>query len=227
MADQLADTCRTSLDGADTVGHGSSWVASVLTGSRRLRRDELRRAVLARLIPARGKSVLPGRDKKGIILKTYKITIGDDLLFWYSRSVPTITGCSVLKCPAPGELMWSTGETMDEFVDWGVCRAHHRALRSGVRWATHSDLPNSATQWLVMGSDLDVRTTEALDDATVSIEYTESGKEVRIEFLTGKEKFDVLLDEDQLSELGEAVAEVTAEANQPSQSAATSSGRGR
>ena len=120
----------------------------------------------------------------------------------------TCGGCSVLKCSDPGELFWSTGETMDEFVEWSVCRGHFTALRAGARWATHSDLPHSIRQWIVMGDDLEVRKTEVVEVATISVEYTECGKEMRIGFTTRREKFAVLLDKDQAVELSVVVADL-------------------
>jgi len=127
----------------------------------------------------------------------------------------TFTGCSVLKCSRAGELLWSTGETVEEFAEWMVCSGHHLALRSGVEWATHSDMPNSTTQWLVTGSDLDVRKTECLDDATICIELTSNGREMRIQFTTGKEKFHVILDQDQAAQLSEAIAIMSDESAVP------------
>lgn len=115
--------------------------------------------------------------------------------------------CSVLKCPDPEELYWSTGDSEDDFAFWGLCRTHYALLRSGVEWATHSDLPHSAGQWIVVGADFEARKSKTLEAATVSIEFTGTGKEMRIEFTTGAHKFDVLLDEQQARDLALAVAD--------------------
>jgi hypothetical protein len=117
--------------------------------------------------------------------------------------------CAVMRCSLPAELYWSTGESEAEYTDWNVCRAHHRRLRSGEDFATHSDLPNSADQWLLMGQDLEDRQTDAMQASSVTFEYTGSGKEMEIEVTTGKGKFDVILDQDQATELGDAVADMT------------------
>jgi hypothetical protein len=115
--------------------------------------------------------------------------------------------CSVLRCPDSEELYWSTGESEDDFAFWGLCRTHYALLRSGVDWATHSDLPHSAGQWIVVGADFEVRKAKAVQAATVSIEFTGSGKEMRIEFSTGEETFDVVLDEQHAQELVTAVTD--------------------
>ena len=117
--------------------------------------------------------------------------------------------CSVLKCARPEEAQWSTGGQQDEHFEWPVCRPHFKTLRSGAEWATHSDLPNSTKQWIVMGSDLDVRKTESMENSSVSVEFTETGRELRLEFTTGKEQFDVLLDDDQALDLGLTVTELS------------------
>jgi hypothetical protein len=49
--------------------------------------------------------------------------------------------------------------------------------------------------------------------ATISVEQTGSGREMRLEFTTAKEKFDVLLDSEQAADLGEAVTDLTDEHN--------------
>jgi len=117
--------------------------------------------------------------------------------------------CSVLKCARPEEAQWSTGGQQDAHFEWPVCRPHFQTLRSGAEWATQFDLPNSTRQWIVMGSDLDVRKTESMENSSVSVEFTETGRELRLEFTTGKERFDVLLDDDQALDLGLTVTELS------------------
>jgi hypothetical protein len=113
--------------------------------------------------------------------------------------------CTVMKCSQPSSLYWSTGDSEAEYADWDVCRGHHARLRSGENFATHSDLPTSASRWLLMGADLEVRDTDTMQAALVSFEYTASGKEMEIEVTTGRGNFEVILDQQQATELGEAV----------------------
>ena len=128
-----------------------------------------------------------------------------------SPSTEAAGRCSVLRCSGPEEFHWSTGETRDEHFEWPVCRVHFDKLRSGVQWATHNERPDSAQQWIVMGSDLDVRKSEELTDSSVSVEFTETGREVRLEFTTLREHFDVVLDDDQALDLGITVTDVSAD----------------
>jgi hypothetical protein len=118
-----------------------------------------------------------------------------------------VLDCSVLRCPDPEELYWSTGESEEEFAWWGLCRTHFALLRSGVDWATASDMPHSAGQWIVLGSDFRFRQADAVAAATVVIEFTGTGKEMRIEFTTGGHKVDVLLDEQHARDLVTAVVD--------------------
>jgi hypothetical protein len=116
--------------------------------------------------------------------------------------------CTVMNCTHPTKLYWSTGESAAEYADWGVCPSHHARLRAGADFATHNDLPNSAGRWLVMGQDLALRDTDAMQAALVSFEYTGRGKELEIEITTGKQTFDVILDQAQADALGEVVADM-------------------
>ena len=109
----------------------------------------------------------------------------------------------------PEEAQWSTGGQQDEYFEWPVCRPHFEKLRSGAAWATHSDLPHSTRQWIAMDSDLDVRKTESVEKSSISVEFTETGRELRLEFTAGKERFDVLLDDDQALDLGLTVTELS------------------
>jgi hypothetical protein len=113
-----------------------------------------------------------------------------------------------MKCSHPALLYWSTGESEAEYADWNVCRSHHGRLRSGEDFATHSDLPNSPSRWLLMGRDLEVRQTDSMQASSISFEYTGSGKEMEIEVITGRGSFEVILDQEQATELGEAVEDM-------------------
>lgn len=117
--------------------------------------------------------------------------------------------CSVFKCMRGVASMWSTGETDAELAEWGVCLNHFERMRRGEDWATHTDLPKSGKQSIVMGDDLDVRTSETLRGWRLSLEWGNYGRHIRLALSSQKDEVGVLLDSYDAHQLSKDLAELS------------------
>ena len=122
--------------------------------------------------------------------------------------MPRPDQCCVLWCPGGAHRTWSTGETDAEHKEWGVCLPHFQRMRRGEDWATHTDLPASAEQWIVMGPDLIVRTDETLHGWRLSVEYGADGRNIRLALTSNNGHVGVLLDDYHATCLHKALSEL-------------------
>ena len=114
----------------------------------------------------------------------------------------------MLRCTGGAERTWSTGETHAEEAEWGVCLSHFGRMRGGEDWATHTDLPKSADQWIVMGADLALRTSEILQGWRLSVEFGADGRNIRLALSSTKDELGVLLDDYHARQLSHALSQL-------------------
>jgi hypothetical protein len=134
----------------------------------------------------------------------------------YSHKMRAKDQCSVLWCAGGVQRKWSTGETHAEEAEWDVCLPHFLRMRGGEDWATHTDLPRSNEQWIVMGTDLAVRTSETLQGWRLSVEFGADGRNIRLALSSNKDEIGVLLDDYHANELSQALSQLCrSEAERP------------
>jgi hypothetical protein len=116
--------------------------------------------------------------------------------------------CSVFKCSRLVERTWSTGETDAEQAQWGVCLHHYERMRSGENWGTHTDLPRENKQRIVMGSDLELRSSEAVQGWRLSLEFGSDGRHIRLALSSSRQHVGVLMDSAQARQLSKVLIEL-------------------
>ena len=116
--------------------------------------------------------------------------------------------CRVLSCVRDADQTWSTGETPAEEATWRLCLPHYKRMRRGEDWATHTDLPTSTEQWIVMGPDLGIRAGEFLQGWHLSVEFGADGRNIRLSLSTHEDQIGVLLDGDHASQLSKALSDL-------------------
>ena len=116
--------------------------------------------------------------------------------------------CSVLGCQGGVDQTWSTGEVDAEEREWGVCQAHYERMRIGENWATHTNLPQSGVQCIVMRADLAVRTSETIRDWRLSLEFGSDGRNIRLALSNDANYIGVLMGVSEARQLSQALSEL-------------------
>jgi hypothetical protein len=116
--------------------------------------------------------------------------------------------CSVLGCPSQVDRTWSTGDVDAEEQQWGVCLIHYERMRIGEPWATHTNLPESAEQRIVLRRDLAVRTSETIRGWRLSVEFGSDGRHIRLAMSSNTDDIGVLLDVSEAEQLSQGLSDL-------------------
>jgi hypothetical protein len=126
----------------------------------------------------------------------------------YCHGMESGDACSVFKCSRSVEHTWSTGETDAEEAQWGVCLPHYERMRSGENWGTYTDLPHENEQRIVMGSDFEFRSSEAVQGWRLSLEFGSDGRRIRLALSSSRQHVGVLMDSAQARQLSKVLIEL-------------------